>query len=128
VPLYHSLRAPTVGYRIGGTRQVLFYAPDVAALIDPDATLRGIDLYIGDGSALDTSLLRQEQGQPCGHAPVQEQLQWCHQAGIRHMIISHCGEQIIADEAAAIRLLRALAESLQIQLSIACDGQKLRLY
>ncbi len=125
VPLYHSLRAPAVGYRIGTAGHNLFYAPDVAALVDPAEDLQGVDLYIGDGSALDRTLLRREQGYPCGHAPVQEQLRWCHNARIGHMLISHCGEKIIADEAAALRILTELAEPLNIKLSIACDSQRL---
>lgn len=125
VDLYHSLRAPAVGYRIGSGNHTLFYAPDVAALVDPAEDLKGIDLYIGDGSALDRTLLRQEKGTLCGHAPVQEQLRWCHTAGIRRMIASHCGEAIIADEAAAARLLIELAGPLRIEITIARDGQRL---
>lgn len=126
VTLHHSLRAPAVGYRIGTAGHTLFYAPDVAALVDPAEDLQGVDLYIGDGSALDRTLLRLEQDFPCGHAPVQEQLHWCHDAGIGYMLISHCGEAIIADEEATMQMLTELAGPLNIKLNIACDGQRLR--
>jgi ribonuclease BN (tRNA processing enzyme) len=122
VPLYHSLRAPTVGLRIQAGKTCIFYAPDVADLIEPAATLKDVDLYIGDGSALDDTLLRVEQGLPCGHAPVSDQLQWCRAAGVKSMIVTHCGERIIADEAAAYNQLAAQAEDLSVDLTIAYDG------
>jgi phosphoribosyl 1,2-cyclic phosphodiesterase len=124
VPLHHSLRAPASGLRIQAGNTCLFYAPDVAALAEPSA-LQGVDLYIGDGSTLNASLLRREQGQACGHAPISEQLQWCHTAGITKVIITHCGEAIIADETTATRMLTDLANSLNIKLNIAYDGQRL---
>lgn len=123
VPLHHSLRAPAVGYRIGGRRKALFYAPDVAALVDPKS-LHGVDLYIGDGSALDDNLLRIEQGLPCGHAPLLEQLRWCHGAKVANMIVTHCGEAIIADETAVCHQLAKAATSLGVDLLIASDGMR----
>ena len=124
VPLHHSLRAPAVGYRLRSKSGCLFYAPDVAALIDAQATLKGCDLYIGDGSALDTSLLRREQDLPCGHAPILEQLQWCHEAGVANMIVTHCGQEIIADERAVRQRLNEAATALGIDLFIARDGMR----
>jgi len=44
-PVEHSLRAPAVGYRVSADRATFFYVPDLAAIPDPRATLRGIDLY-----------------------------------------------------------------------------------
>jgi hypothetical protein len=38
------------------------------------------------------------------------------------MIVTHCGEAIIADEAAAYRQLEAKADRLNISLIIAHDG------
>lgn len=122
VPLYHSLRAPAVGLRIQAGGTCLFYAPDVAALMDPPTTLREVDLYIGDGSALDGTLLRTEQGVPCGHAPVSDQLQWCRAAGVGTMIVTHCGEAIISDEASAYSQLAVQAQDLGVALTIAYDG------
>ncbi len=122
VPLHHSLRAPAIGLRINTQNTCLFYTPDVAALAEPAATLQGVDLYIGDGSALDETLLRREQNLPCGHAPISKQLQWCHAAGVANMIVTHCGEAIIADEAAAYRQLATAATALNIDLTIAYDG------
>lgn len=122
VPLHHSLRAPAIGLRISTESTCLFYTPDVAALAEPAATLQGVDLYIGDGSALDETLLRREQELPCGHAPISDQLQWCHAAGVTRMIVTHCGEAIIADEATAYRQLAAAATALNIDLIIAYDG------
>lgn len=122
VPLFHSLRAPTVGLRIQAGNTCLFYAPDVAALIEPATSLKGVDLYIGDGSALDNSLLRVEQGRPCGHAPVSDQLQWCRAAGVESIIVTHCGGAIIGDEDSACDQIAALAANFGIDLKIAFDG------
>ena len=122
VPLHHSLRAPAIGFRIHAGNTCLFYAPDVAALVEPVTDLQGVDIYIGDGSALDDSLLRHEQGLLCGHAPIPDQLKWCHAAGVAHMIVTHCGEAIIADETAAHRQLTATAATFNIGLIIAYDG------
>lgn len=126
VPLHHSLCAPAVGLRIQVGNTCLFYSPDVAALIEPTTTLKGVDLYIADGSALDDTLLRHEQGLPCGHASLLEQLQWCHAAQVPNMIVTHCGVAIIADEAAAYDQLAATAADLSIDLKIAHDGLTLR--
>ncbi len=127
MPLHHSLRAPAVGLRMQADSTCLFYAPDVAALAEPAAALQGVDLYIGDGSALDETLLRREQGLPCGHAPIPDQLQWCHEAGVSSMIITHCGEAIIADEETVCHQLAAAAAALNIDLIIAHDGLRREL-
>jgi phosphoribosyl 1,2-cyclic phosphodiesterase len=127
VPVHHSLRAPAVGYRIGAGSDAFFYAPDVAALVDPAAAIEGCTLYIGDGAALDAGLLRSEEGRPCGHAPLPEQLRWCRAAGVRKMIVTHCGDAIIEDEAAAARKLIGLAADQGIELAIARDGLRLFL-
>lgn len=127
VPLHHSLRTPAIGLRIQAGNTRLFYAPDVAALSEPATALQGVDLFIGDGSALDDTLLRVEQGLPCGHAPVSDQLQWCHTAGVPTVIITHCGEAIIGDETAACRKLTAIAAALGIEIHIAHDGLQRKL-
>jgi phosphoribosyl 1,2-cyclic phosphodiesterase len=125
VPVHHSLRAPTVAYRIETSSGAIFYAPDVAALTDPAAVLQGCILYIGDGAALDADLLRYEENRPCGHAPLPEQLRWCRAAGIRKMIVSHCGDAIIEDESAVACKLAATAAGQGIELTIARDGLRL---
>ncbi len=127
VPVHHSLRAPAVAYRIGTGSDILFYAPDVARFVDPAAALRGCTLYIGDGAALDAELLRCEENLPCGHAPLPEQLRWCRAGGVRKMIVTHCGDAIIKDEAAAACKIVRLAADLGIELAIAHDGMRLTL-
>lgn len=126
-PVHHSLRAPAVAYRIKTGSGALFYAPDVAALVDPEAALKGCDIYIGDGAALDAGLLRCEETLPCGHAPLPEQLRWCRAAGVTKMIVTHCGDAIIEDEAAAACKLVGLAAGLGIEMTIARDGMRLSL-
>ncbi|MEZ4483057.1 MAG: hypothetical protein R2864_00200 [Syntrophotaleaceae bacterium] len=98
----------------------------MAALIEPTETLQGIDLYIGDGSALDRARCAWNRAAP---AAMRRSRSSCTgaRAGIRRLIVSHRGAAIIADEAAALRKLTVTADRLNIALSIACDGQQLNL-
>jgi len=73
-PVEHSLLAPAVGYRIAAGGRSLFYVPDVAAIPDAAAALRGVDLYVGDGATLTRPILRRRDGALIGHAPVRTQL------------------------------------------------------
>jgi len=57
-PLEHSVLAPAVGYRITAGKRSVFYAPDVAAILDEAAALRGVSLYIGDGATVTRPMLR----------------------------------------------------------------------
>ncbi len=41
-PVQHSIRAPAVGYRVSGGGSAFFYVPDLAALPEQHAALRGI--------------------------------------------------------------------------------------
>lgn len=122
----HSLRAPAVGYRVGVGRASLVYVPDVAALPDKEKVLRGVDLYIGDGSSLNQSLLRVEQGSLCGHAPVAAQLLWCAEEGVGSVIFTHCGTEIIeGDEATLEEQIREAGRRHNLAAGIACHGMEL---
>jgi hypothetical protein len=48
-PVDNSLRAPAVGYHISAGRRALIYVPDLVAIVDRSAALRGIALYVSDG-------------------------------------------------------------------------------
>jgi len=127
-PVVHSFRAPAVAFRISAGNSTLFYAPDVAGLPDRDAALAGIDLYIGDGAAVDASLLRVEQDQLCGHASLPQQLAWCIAAGVPRMLISHCGAALVSPEhQLAMAPLREHAAEQGILLEVAHDGLQLEL-
>jgi phosphoribosyl 1,2-cyclic phosphodiesterase len=122
-PVFHSLRAPAVALRLDNGRNAVFYAPDIAGLPDPAASLAGVDLYIGDGAAFDDSLLRLEEGTLCGHAPIEQQLDWCLAAGVPRVLFTHCGELIVAgNEKDWEEKVRALGARRNIEAGIAYDG------
>ncbi len=41
-----------MGYRLKTGEAVLFYAPDVATIVEQNAALDGVTLYIGDGASI----------------------------------------------------------------------------
>jgi phosphoribosyl 1,2-cyclic phosphodiesterase len=123
----HSTRAPAVGYRIEAGRAALFYVPDVVQVRERARAFAGIRLYVGDGATLDRWLLRRDRstGEPIGHASVREQLDWCAAEGVRRMIVTHCGTQIVAgDERQLAAKLAALARERGVAVEIAHDGMQ----
>ena len=60
-PVRHSIRAPTVGYRVSVRNCSFFYSPDVAELRNVSAALGGIDIYIGDGATMRRSMVRKKK-------------------------------------------------------------------
>jgi phosphoribosyl 1,2-cyclic phosphodiesterase len=128
IPVLHSFRAPTVALRIGNGRSTLFYAPDIAGLPEYARTLAGIDLYIGDGAAFDDSLLRIERDTLCGHAPIDQQLDWCAEAGVPRALFTHCGEQIVSGNDYELQeRIRSLGGKRGIEVVIAWDGMEMTL-
>ncbi len=125
--LQHSPRAPAVGYRIQAGRSAIFYCPDVAAIPERHQALSGIQLYIGDGASYRQSLLRWEDDMLYGHAPLLDQLSWCAEEKVPRMLISHCGEEIIANENRIAHQLQSSARKLGIKAGIAYDSMTLEL-
>jgi phosphoribosyl 1,2-cyclic phosphodiesterase len=123
----HSPRAPTVGYRIQAGCSTVFYCPDVACIPDRHRVLRGVQLFIGDGTAVHHTLLRLEDGMLYGHAPLPNQLRWCAEEGVPRMLASHCGEEILGDERQVAHQLHNQARKLRIKADIAYDGMTLKL-
>jgi ribonuclease BN (tRNA processing enzyme) len=122
----HSLRAPTVGYRVSSSAGVFFYLPDVADLPSPASALRGVDVYVGDGATLTRPIVRIRDGVRIGHAPVAVQLGWCSKAGVRKAIFTHCGSPIVrADGRTLNATIRKLGREHGVDASIACDGERL---
>jgi len=117
----HSFRAPAVSLHIESPIGRCCYAPDIAGIDSPDM-LRGDLLYIGDGSAWDETLLRQEAGQSCGHAPIPLQLAWCLEAGVAEAIFTHCGEQVVRRAAEMQARLKSRAAESGVTASFAYDG------
>ena len=125
VPVEHSLRAPAVAYRIAAGRTTIIYAPDVAALPARGEALSGIDLYVGDGAAVIRSILRRRDGHPIGHASIKAQLDWCADCGVPQAVFTHCGSEILRDEADAATRVERLARERAMRAEIAYDGLEL---
>jgi phosphoribosyl 1,2-cyclic phosphodiesterase len=127
-PLEHSIRAPAVGYRISAGRRRLFYAPDLVAIRDRHHALRGIDLYIGDGSTTTRPLVRRRAQTLIGHTPISTQLGWCMKEEIHSAIFTHCGSEIVGGDARRLNaVVRKLGAERGVRAILAHDGLRLSL-
>lgn len=125
-PVEHSLRAPAVGYRVRAGRAVVFYAPDLVAIVEEHEALTGLDLYVGDAAAVRRSIVRHRKGRAIGHASIRAQLEWCASAGVSRAIFTHCGSEIVKGDARAVAAtVRALGSERGIEARIAHDGLEL---
>ena len=128
IPVQHSIRAPAVGYRVCANGASFFYLPDVARLPNPIRTLRGIDVYIGDGATMRRSMVRKKYGTLIGHAPMTAQLDWCELAGVRYAVFTHCGSAIVREETRRVNAaVRQVGCDHGIDARLACDGDRLSL-
>jgi phosphoribosyl 1,2-cyclic phosphodiesterase len=127
-PVVHSLRAPAVGFRIKGRGRTLFYVPDVVAILEPQAALSGIDLYVGDAATMTRPMVRRRGGGLFGHTTVRAQLGWCREAGVRRAVFTHCGSEIVdGDERRLGAKLRAMARERGVEARFAYDGLEMAL-
>ncbi len=127
--VYHSLRAPAVGYRIQAGKRSLFYVSDLIAIKDEKKALTGIDLYIGDGAIITRRILvRDKEGIPTGHSPIKDQLAWCQQLAVPQAIFTHCGSEIVKSDLTTIATKIAQLElSYKVKTRIAIDGSTFTL-
>ncbi|MGB8275837.1 MAG: MBL fold metallo-hydrolase [Alphaproteobacteria bacterium] len=122
-PVVHSLRAPAVGFRVAGKGCTLFYVPDVVAILEPEAALSRLDLFIGDGATMTRPMVRRREGRLFGHTTVRAQLGWCRKAGVRRAVFTHCGSEIVdGDERRLGAKLRAMARECGVEARFAYDG------
>lgn len=127
-PVEHSLRAPAVGYRVSAGRHSFFYVPDVAAIPQQRAALRGVDFYVGDGATIKRSMVRHRDHTPIGHAPIAAQLLWCERENVRRAVFTHCGSEIVRGDARVVAArVRALGEAHGVEARLAHDGLTLSL-
>jgi len=133
-PVRHSLNAPAVGYKIQAGKRTIFYAPDLVSIIKRHKALKNCDAYIGDGAIIERSLLVRKRSigkgrtTRIGHSPITEQLKWCAQEGVNHVIITHCGSEIVTTEAQQIeQKLQALAKEYGVKVTLAYDGMTITI-
>jgi phosphoribosyl 1,2-cyclic phosphodiesterase len=124
----HSLIAPAVGYRITKGALSIFYVPDLVSIHERHRALSGIDAYIGDGASVSRPLVRQRGKTLIGHASVREQMKWCREEGVRNIIITHCGSQIVKGNSKTLDAkFKQLASEFGVQLAIATDEMEISL-
>jgi phosphoribosyl 1,2-cyclic phosphodiesterase len=127
-PVEHSLRAPAVGYRVSAGGTTFFYAPDLLAIDEPAEALAGVALYVGDGASLMRPIVRSRGARRIGHASVRQQLEWCRRAGVRRVVVTHCGSQIVTGDARSVgRWVRDAGAALSIDATVAWDGMAIEL-
>jgi phosphoribosyl 1,2-cyclic phosphodiesterase len=124
-PVMHSLLAPAVGYRLTAGAVTIFYVPDVAAIPDQAAALRGAHHYVGDGAIVTRSLVRRRGDVLIGHAAIPTQLAWCRQEGVSRAIFTHCGSQLIHGETSGLGArLQLMGDEYGVRVEIAYDGME----
>lgn len=120
----HSIKAPAVGYKITLGKKSFFYVPDVLWIEDRNKAFKNILFYIGDGATIQRNMVRKDKktNQLFGHANISAQLTWCQKEGVKKMIITHLGSDIVKNEKKAFRTIKGLALKKNVRITIAYDG------
>lgn len=123
----HSLRCPAVGYRVKGDK-IIIYAPDILDFKeDKLVVLKDVDLLIADGSSLNVNMARRKNGKLFGHTMVRTIVGWCIKYGIKKLVITHCGKQIVTmDKRELDNKIRDYSKG-KVDIVIAYDGYKMIL-
>jgi phosphoribosyl 1,2-cyclic phosphodiesterase len=129
-PVDHSVRCPAVCYRVSdGEDASVLYAPDVVAIKDRTAAMKGVDVYVGDAATLTTSFVRkvgEGVGTLVGHTTVQAQIGWCRAENVERAVFTHCGMEVTtAPEGEAEEAVRRLGLDRGVEAVIAFDGMEL---
>lgn len=122
IKVLHSLKAPAVSFRISIDKKTFFYSGDIAYLPDQKRNLKNVNLYIGDGSAVQKSLIRKKNSQIYGHASVKTQINWCTHAGIKSAIFTHCGTELVTKARINEKYIQKLGTEKNLSVSVAHDG------
>lgn len=125
----HSTRAPAVGYRVTAGGACIFYVPDVVDIGEREEALGGIDVYIGDGAAVERSLVRGSRDNGLiGHVSLKTQLDWCAGEGVPLAVFTHCGSRIVrGDERRLGAAIRRMARQRGLEARIAHDGMEMTI-
>lgn len=126
-PVVHSLLAPAVAFRVESPGKAVLYCPDVVSILDAEAALKGVSLYIGDGSSIVRPLVRRRGDALFGHTTIRAQIGWCAKAGVPAAIFTHCGQAILKDPRPAAARVAAMAREKGVRARIARDGMRLAL-
>jgi len=117
-PVWHSILVPAVGFSIN---YKIWYSPDVLHISKKEQALKGLQLYIGDGSSPIRALVRKTNDKLIGHASMATQSLWASSAGIKKVIFTHFGKEVIeGDESQILNKLKWARKDLDI--TFAFDG------
>jgi len=118
----HSLRCPAVAYRIKGDRTII-YAPDILDFKeDKSAVLDVVDLLIADGSSLNINMVRRREDKIFGHTRIKTIIGWCRKYGLKKLIITHCGKQLVTmDESELKKKIEEYSEG-KVDVKVAYDN------
>lgn len=125
----HSVKAPAVGYRISHKKKAFFYVPDVLWIEQRKAAFKNIIFYIGDGATIQRNMVRKDKitNELFGHANIRQQLTWCKKEGVKKMIITHEGSDIVKNEKKAKKIIEKLAIERGVEFELAYDGMQIDL-
>lgn len=123
----HSVKAPAVGFRISYRRKTFFYVPDILWIENRKQAFKNILFYIGDGATIQRNMVRKdkETNKLYGHANIRQQLTWCQKEGVKKMIITHLGSDVVTKEKKATKLIKELAKKRNVEVVIAYDGMQI---
>ena len=131
VPVSHSWKFPTNGFLIRTDHKTIGYFPDILSMRDRKKILSKLDLYIGDGSGLKEypgRVRRDKRNRPYGHALIRDQVRWCAEAGVKDIIFTHCGRQIVTMSKEKLNEeIEKLEEEFDVKIRIATDDWKIEL-
>ena len=95
----HSIHCPAVGFKIQlPDNKALVYNPDLVDIIAKENILPDVDYYIGDGSTIQTNLVRRKKEMFYGHTRISTQINWCKKYGIENSIFTHIGKDTLNKE------------------------------
>ncbi len=95
----HSINCPAVGFKIQLPDNLnLVYNPDLIDILTKENILPGVDYYIGDGSTIQTNLVRKKGEMFYGHTRIPTQINWCKKYGIKNIIFTHIGKDTLGKE------------------------------
>lgn len=117
-PVVHSINAPALGFKITAGGKSLVYNSDLIVM-ENKSILQRVKLYIGDGSSLRSNLVRRKGQQLFGHARMRTQINWCLNYGIKKVIFTHFGKEVIGCGDSEVK---KLLKQKGIEIILAYDG------
>ncbi|MBN2073760.1 MAG: MBL fold metallo-hydrolase [Actinobacteria bacterium] len=122
-PVMHSIRCPAVGFRVEADK-IVVYAPDILDFVEDKAVvLKNADCLIADGSSIDANLTRRRNGILLGHTRVKTVAGWCKKYGVKKLIVTHCGKQIVTMDAGELEeKIDSYREEFELEIMVAHDG------